>query len=222
MKSHTQGQCQHCSNPRDVCAAPQLGPRLPAGRHRGAGAPHLPELAVRSALPRRWRAQQGRFHADGLLLPVAVATALGASRSEAGGRGSRIVSRRSSPRAPGTSNPALLHFRPPRSTEELSNDQLSGSEQALTGMLHTAIKNTLKSHPTAARWPWQGFPATCLVLTPPSPLSHWSHTSQLQQPQGWCQCCQCTLTCPSRVTSQPGTVTVCSATQLSLPFCLHT
>ncbi|CAN8187481.1 unnamed protein product [Coccothraustes coccothraustes] len=78
--------------------------------------------------PGSWRAQQGRFHADGLLLPVAVATALGASRSEAGGPGSRIVSPRSSPRALGTSNPALLHFRPPRSTEELSNDQLSGSE----------------------------------------------------------------------------------------------
>lgn len=44
------------------------------------------------------------------------------------------LSRRSSPRALGTSNPALLHFRPPRSTEELSNDRLSSSEQALAGM----------------------------------------------------------------------------------------
>lgn len=40
--------------------------------------------------PAGWRARQGRFHADGLFLPVAVATALGASRSEAGGRGSYL------------------------------------------------------------------------------------------------------------------------------------
>lgn len=50
-------------------------------------------------------------------------------------------------------------------------------------MLPTALNNTLKSRPAAARWPWQGFSATCLVLTPPSPLSKWSHTSQLQHPQ---------------------------------------
>lgn len=50
----------------------------------------FPNLPFEPLSPAGCRAQQGRFHADGLFLPVAVATALGASRSEAGGRGSYL------------------------------------------------------------------------------------------------------------------------------------
>lgn len=117
------------------------------------------------------RAQQGRFHADWGCFPAL----LWRRRQQVGGRRARIGSPRSSPRALGTSNPALLHFSPPRSTEELSNDQLRHSQGRSAAP--AALNNTRKSRPTAARWPWQAFPATCLGL------SDCSHTSQLQHPQ---------------------------------------
>jgi len=87
--------------------------------------------------PPDWLLGAGRpFPCGWLFLPVAMAMALGASGPEAGGRGPYL---RRSPRAAGTPNPASLHFTPLRSTEELSNDQLGGSEQVLGGVRHCPL-----------------------------------------------------------------------------------
>lgn len=80
MEPQRQGQCQGCSNPQQACS------RLPAGRHRGAGAPHLagpgsPERAAGTArpFPCGWAASP-RCCGDGT------------GRQQAGGGRARIVS----------------------------------------------------------------------------------------------------------------------------------
>lgn len=85
--------------------------------------PFSPEtVAGRSKAVSMWMAVSPRCHGNG------------AGCQQAGGGRVRTISPQRSPRAAGTSNPASLHFTPLRSTEELSNDQLGGGEQALRGM----------------------------------------------------------------------------------------
>lgn len=76
------------------------------------------------------RARQGRFHADGLFLPVAVATALGASRSEAGGRGSYLPGAHQGHRVHLIRHCSILGLRgAPRSYQMTGSARQSGRSQ---------------------------------------------------------------------------------------------
>lgn len=127
------GRCRCRTIPQAVGSAQWGRQGLPTSRRRGAGAPHLSKLTIRTIFP--LESVAGRSKAVSMRMAVSPRChGDGDGRPQAGGGRARTVSPRHLPRAVGTSNPASLHFTPLRSTKELSNNQLGGNELALGGM----------------------------------------------------------------------------------------